>query len=140
VGAAAVSQKQADHPRYYLSANALAGQINFNTGEITWGPVTDIAVNNAIGSTTLNQFASYTTGMMTMSFAATDCIKNWIQTTASAGTQNGTYTNRFVAGGVSAVPEPSTWALILIGMAFLAYSYRRHLRGETVPNPFNISA
>jgi len=136
VGAAAVNTGNASNPPYYLSANALAGQINFNTGEITWGPVTGITVNNTIGSTTLNQFSNYTTGMMTMSFAATECIKNWIQTTTSAGTQNGTYTNRLVAGGLSAVPEPSTWALMLIGMAFLGYSYLRHCRGETVRIPF----
>ena len=140
VGAAAVNTGNAANPPYYLRADAPAAQIDFNTGQITWGPVTGITVNNAIGSTTLSQFASYTTGMMTMCFVATDSVKEWIQTTTSAGTQNGTYTNRLVAGGVSAVPEPSTWALILIGMAFLGYSYRRQWRGETVRNPFNLFA
>jgi len=140
VSEAAINTGNASNPPYYLSANAMAAQIDFNTGVVSWGQVTDITVNNAISSSTLNQFANYTTGMMSMTFAATDAVKSWIQTTTSAGSQNGTYTNMLTSGGVSAAPEPSTWALMLIGMAFLGYSYRRHLRGETVLNPFNISA
>jgi len=140
VGAAAVDTGNAANPPYYLSANSLAAQIDFNTGVITWGAVTDITVNNTIGSTTLNQFASYTTGMMTMCFVATDSVKNWIQTTTRTGSQNGTYTNLLAAGGISAVPEPSTLALMLIGMAFLGYCYSRQLRGKTTFNPFSTSA
>lgn len=110
-----------------LSGMATAQTIDLNTGTIYWGEVTDLKVDNTIGSDTLKQFASYTTGILTMTYKMSSSLSNWIGAdNVSKGTKTSHYYTSLGGSDLTAVPEPSTWALILMGMIFLGYSFWQH--------------
>ncbi|MDD5168268.1 MAG: PEP-CTERM sorting domain-containing protein [Syntrophales bacterium] len=113
-----------------LSGLATAQTIDLNTGTIYWGPVTDIQVNNTIGSSTLQQFAGYATGIMTMTYKTASQLTNWIgNPDVTPGTKTAHYTIS-LSGDLTSAPEPATWVLMLIGMALLGYSAWQHSRGQ----------
>ncbi|MDQ5986527.1 MAG: hypothetical protein CSYNP_02257 [Syntrophus sp. SKADARSKE-3] len=114
-----------------LSGYATAQTIDLNTGTINWGPVTGITVNNTIGSLTLQQFAAYSTGTMTMTYKTASQLTNWVGSPdVIPGTKSAHYTMSFDGSGMTAAPEPSTWVLMLIGMLFLGYSAWQYSRGQ----------
>jgi MYXO-CTERM domain-containing protein len=127
---------------------------NAGTG-FTPGPWSDGGAGNEDGwgsfNQTINSFDGYTHSSDTLSFQLTDTSGTWASaanvlapnasgfeaaahifvTTSPANGANGALATGFAAG-VSSVPEPSTWAMALMGFAGLGYAAFRRNRRESV--------
>jgi len=112
-----------DGSNTYLSALALATEINFNTHTITWSDVTNVTINNTIGSQALNDLAQAATYAFTsFTFQAIQNESAWLSG-ADTGSKHTTYYSKLE--GFAAVPEPATWILLLIGMGMVGYALAR---------------
>ena len=106
--------------RYRLQAEASAQTIDFNTGTVIWGSVTILSVNNSISSSTLQDFSSYSTGTLTMSFATSTALQGWAET--PSGSLSSSYSST-----LTGTPEPHVWLLWLTGLGLTGYALRlRH--------------
>jgi len=114
-------QSQSSKPTKYLEGTTIAQTIDFNTGIITWSTVTPLETFNVdtLASSTLKDFSTYATGQLAFSFDTSDALRSFISgdkpllTSMSVG-----YASRLSAGGIAAVPEPSTVMLLIVGLAF----------------------
>jgi hypothetical protein len=102
---------------YRLQAQATAQTIDFNTGTVTWGSATILSVNNAISSSTLQDFSSYSTGTLTMSFATSTALQGWAET--PSGGLSSSYSST-----LTGTPEPHVWLLWLTGLGLTGYALR----------------
>jgi len=109
----------------YLAAQAQALQINFNNHTITWSDVTNVSINNTIGSQALTDLASASTYAFTsFTFQAIANESAWLSG-SDPSTKYTTYYSKLE--GFAAVPEPATWLLISMGMGAIGFAlaYRR---------------
>jgi hypothetical protein len=82
--------------------------------------VTGLTTQNLIGSSTLTDFAGYSTGSLTMSFITDTALRNWVQAPTA------TAQDRSYSATLTGVPEPATWVLMMAGLGLMGYTlYRR---------------
>lgn len=89
------------------------------TGFVTWGPVTDLLVNDSIHSPALAELSAYGMASMTTAFYSPDDSTKEMFTRATAGTMGvglGTWAVTGI-GSPSNVPEPSSALLVILGLA-----------------------
>jgi hypothetical protein len=103
----------------------------FNILAATGGPITLQAL--AAGGAVLNTITNFTVGANGENFfgliADQSTPISSVRITATGGTQISSI-GQFRLGGItSAVPEPSTWAMMLIGFGAVGYSMRRRKVG-----------
>lgn len=120
----------------YLSTSASTNyQLSFSAAHRVYGNAfsqIDVYVDNAF---------LFSTGAMTNGFAWNDFTTNFVATSASTKLEfrgmgnGGSYGNHLdnvsavaMAGAVSTVPEPSTYALMASGLVALLYASRRRKR------------
>jgi hypothetical protein len=114
---------EADVGKAYLVAKATAATIDFNTGVVSWGTVTVTDVNNPFGgSSALSAFTQYATGLFTYTFETSKQLKNWVSNNNQGGIR---YTSFETHLHTTGVPDPQTWALLIMGFALLAWRFRR---------------
>jgi PEP-CTERM motif len=101
----------------------------FHSGYPFIGPVFTVLSGNTFGSVTnvTESFPCTPCNPVTAYASGNSLFINW--TGSGAGRVGDAITVEFTVGGpVSAVPEPSTWALMLIGFAGLGFAFRRSRR------------
>lgn len=113
-------------PTTYLTAQAQALTIDFTNNIITWGDVTIQSINNPGGaSQSLTDMqvvkdAGGTFQFSTFQFQHETAINSWL----TGGTVGDTkYYSKLE--GISAVPEPAEWMLMIIGLGMLGFYLQR---------------
>jgi hypothetical protein len=109
---------------FTFDQTALVGGFSFTNGNITGWQIyfinnfTDHSGVNTFGSTTAGGFGDEVTGTLG-SATSEHCGPDGANIPACAGTWS-------ITSSVSAVPEPSTWAMLLLGFAGIGFmAYRR---------------
>jgi hypothetical protein len=123
-----------DFARIFLTQGGSFTQAEFNLFGATGASSVDITVAgiiNGVAGTTTQTFA-LTNGENFFGFNATggDLISSiTFNTSATLASGGVTDLRQLRVGGVSAVPEPTTWAMMLIGFGAVGYSMRRRKVG-----------
>jgi hypothetical protein len=106
----------------FLTANALATQINFDTNTIAWSNVAMGSISNTIGSTALDDLAATDGSYSFTNFTFEQLTNEGTWLTGSAG-GNARYYSKLE--GFSSTPEPAEWMLMFIGLGMLGYYLQR---------------
>lgn len=115
-----IIQSQSDKPTKYMEGSTVAQTVDFNTGTITWSTVTPLNTFNmdSLGSSTLKDFSTYSTGQLAFSFKTSDELRSFISgSSPRIESMSVGYASR-LSGGIEGVPEPSTVVLLIVGLTF----------------------
>ena len=106
----------------FLTANASATQINFDTNTIAWSNVAMGSINNTIGSTALDDLAAANGSYSFTNFTFEQIANEGTWLTGAIG-GNARYYSKLE--GFSSTPEPAEWVLMFIGLGMLGFYLQR---------------
>jgi hypothetical protein len=98
----------------YLTGTTTAQAINFNTGIISWSPVSNLNIHNTINSPTLAGYTNAGSAGFAFAFETDSVLRNWL--TNPQNTLNRTYGTSLTDPPLCATPEPAMYLLWLVGL------------------------
>jgi hypothetical protein len=123
--------KVTDGTTNFLTASATALQINFGTDSIAWSDVTNVNIDNTIGSQALTDLAASSTyAFSSFTFEQLALETTWLS--GGAGV-NARYYSQL--DGFPAAPEPGEWVLMIVGLGLAGFYARRKGFLSSTPSP-----